>query len=82
MNLEQTRKAAYEAIDAAIIAAAEWIAFDDIDPDDEVALDNAIDERRHCGTCEINGVIELIWPPLKRYLDIIEAAAGLPPLQQ
>jgi len=57
--------------------AAAWVDLEDVENPDDDTLNNLLDERFHCGTCAVNGIIEIIEPPIMRYIQWLERQAGV-----
>jgi len=58
---------------AAVHATEKHMALADIDEDDEEAQLDAYDERYHCETCLVRNVMDLMWPPIERYITALES---------
>jgi hypothetical protein len=63
--------------DASVKEAEIWYALADIDEDDDVAQDEAYDERLHCETCVVRGILDIVWDKVDTYLATLEKAVGL-----
>jgi hypothetical protein len=60
-----------EAIDKAIISAAELLDMQDCDDDDD-EYDLLLESRHHCGTCETRTVMETVWPSIENYINYLK----------
>lgn len=57
--------------------AAELLALEDVDSEDEEEYDTISNERNHCEVCQVRTVMEAVWPGLKAYINWLEGQLGL-----
>lgn len=64
-----------EAIDQAIVKAAQVMELADVVDIGDEELSDLYEERHHCGTCEVRTVMEVVWPAIENYIESIKTGA-------
>lgn len=62
-----------QRIEDAIRAAERHLGFDDVDPEDDDALNDMTDLIYHCNICTVREVMNIVWPPVQEYIDYLQS---------
>lgn len=77
MSAPDTEDAYIEAIDEAIKKAAILLDGSDLPDDiDDEEMTDILEDRHHCGTCQVRTVMEEIWPKVENYIDFIKGQSN------
>lgn len=61
-----------QAIDQAIIRAANKMDLSDLEDETDEEYDRTFEDRFHCGTCVVREVLDVVWPEIEAYIDYIK----------
>lgn len=65
-----------QAIDEAIVRAAQVMDLEDVAELDDERLSDIYEERHHCGVCIVRTVMETVWPSMEEYIESIKSGAS------
>lgn len=74
MTIMNSEEEFLENIDKAIVQAAfvmDGADFSEELEDEEIM--NLMEDRHHCGTCQVRTVMETVWPSVEEYIDWLKA---------